>query len=208
MKISVFLVLLLVLLAGFLVSCTDGTSINIEDVSVDRPEWKTGDSWTFSCSGGQSREKRVVSFEVLGEEKFKDALCYVLKADDILREYYTYDLNPRARLAGNTILVEVIPELRSFDWPLKVGKKWKTTHVLKKMFSYSTEHADFEVKGMEKIRVPAGRFITFRIVQKNRLRDRIWQEWWYSAKAKWFVKKKVHWRRFQIEEWKLSKYKV
>lgn len=126
MKIGVFWVLLL-LLAG----CS--VSIDSEDVSVDRPEWETGDSWTFSCKGGQSRERRIMSFEVLGKEEFKDTPCYVLKTGDVLREYYTYDLNPRARLAGDTVLLEVIPELRTFEWPLNTtGKKWKTTYALKR----------------------------------------------------------------------------
>lgn len=175
-----------------------------------RPQWKTGDSWTFSCKGGRSHRRRVVSFEVLGKEKFKDTPCYVLKTGDVLKEYYTYDFNPRARLAGDTVLLEVIPELQRFNWPLKVGKKWESTHVFKEMFSYSTKHAEFEVKGVEKIRVPAGRFVTFKIVQKDpsRVRNPIWQEWWYSPEVKWFVKKKAYWRRFRTEEWKLSKYKV
>ena len=60
--------------------------------------------------------------------------------------------------------------------------------------------------GIEKVKVPAGEFLTLKIIKK--VDDTVVEERWYSLRVKWFVKNKVYQKNEMIAVWELTEYKV
>ena len=89
--------------------------------------------------------------------------------------------------------------IRYYYWPMKVGRKWTVKD--------SRGISIVEIVGVEKMEVPAGEFLTLKIVRKK-TDGTIVEESWYSPKVKWFVKKKQYLESGKIGIWELIEFKV
>lgn len=204
-------------------------------VEATKPEWKIGYEWSYKVTHSGQPDKVVETKEkVIRKEKFKNVPCYVVSFS--LGElnkppyrtgetYYTENLNKKAcymiEKESRYLQYECTPELKTFNWPLEVGKKWKVTYKVKQKIK--NRYTKFKVKGVveivgiEKIKVPAGEFQAFKIVLKVHQGKKmvIYREWWYSPELCPIVKKKFYWSIYPpfqksryIEEHQLSTYKL
>lgn len=193
-----------------------------------KPEWKIGYEWSYKVThSGQPDKVFETKEKVIRKEKFKNVPCYVVsfslgglnKPPYVTGEtYYTEDLNKKAgymiEKESRYLQYECIPELKTFNWPLEVGKKWKVTYKVKQKIK--NRYRKYKVKGVveivgiEKIKVPAGEFQAFKIVLKVRQGKKmvVFREWWYSPELRPIVKKKFYWEGGYIEEHQLSRYKL
>ena len=231
MRKRLFLMILVVLVcfASFYV-CEAGADTETEETlpeEVNRPEWKIGDEWehkvTYIMKSGEEKEGFTSSQKVLKKEEFEGIMCYVLSpsARCSMRGYYTFDLNVKGFInkVGNKVLnrAKYTPDTRTYNWPLKVGKKWEQSYTaitesrgwggkgeLKER--KNTINAVLEVVGVEKVKVAAGEFLALRIIKE--VDNTVTEENWYSPKVKWFIKRKTYQKNDMIALWELVKYKV
>lgn len=214
---GIFLALLLMLLASLVVSgCLKAQD---EPVEATRPEWKVGYQWK-SRFGPVKGETTTFSEKVVEIEDFEGISCYVVEIEQGNRpgwggrNYYTRDLNPKAWMQHGKIKHRFDPALQWLSWPLTVGKKWKANYtetILTPMgrAEETIVEANFKVVKIEKVEVPAGEFIAFKITQK--IKGRTVEEVWYSPKVKWVVKRRYYVREKRGGRWsehELLEYKV
>jgi len=200
---GIFLSLLLIVSTSLVVSgCV---KVEHEVVEATRPEWKIGDYWEF-----RYKDPKVKSYtmKLLEKKEFEGTMCYVLVDEEIGAErYYTLDLNNKALVVGGGVIYKYEPEVRHLDWPLWVGKKWHHSYVVIPAIGRRPRvEADFEVVRIEKVRVPAGRFIAFKIIQK--VRGRILREMWYSPEVKFFIRYKTDFKGRRPIKNELLEYRV
>ena len=95
-------------------------------------------------------------------------------------------------MANGEFLGESKPYTARFEWPLQVGKKWRTQphwvdHVLHP--EWSGEYwADYEVLGYEEVTVPAGRFMAFKVGTTQTQSGDWYETTWYSPQLGAVVK--------------------
>ena len=189
---------------------------------AERPEWEIGLKWSYEITHSAYPDKVFeIKKEVIRKEEFKKVSCYVVTLNSSAREHYsehyiTEDLNEkvsfRTEQGSRYISREFIPEQRTFDWPLEVGKKWKAAYKV----TWHTDEGymkdeldgEFKVTKIEKIKVLAGKFETFKIVLKVRRGKKlvVFQESWYSPELCLIVKEKIYWPDGYIEERQLHDF--
>jgi len=178
---------------------------------AERPEWKIGYKWSYKITHSAFPDKVFeIEKEVIRKEEFKKVSCYVVSLNSTEEDYITEDLNEkvafRTEEESRYLSREFIPEQRVFDWPLEVGKKWKAAYEVRwktdKGYMKDKFNGVFKVAGVEKIKVLAGEFETFKIVlevsQEKKLV--VFQEWWYSPELSFIVKEKIYWPDGGVEE--------
>jgi len=200
-----------------LTACTTSQGKGEEVGKATRPEWKIGDTWVFKSNYYTKPKRRFIteSRKVIKEEDFEETPCYVVTDVKHGRKfYYTLNLNEKAIFLKGRLFLKFTPDIRSFDWPLVVGKKWKQPYTAVRMSKKGKKeveqlvNATFEVTGIEEIETPAGKFTTFKIVEWSpKIKNFAFQEWWYSPELQWVVQQKTHWK-FGTEELELKKYKI
>lgn len=191
---------------------------------AERPEWKIGYKWSYEIThSGYPDKVFETKEEIIAKEEFKKISCYVMSISrgelsephSVTSEaYVTEDLNVKAAYrrpekGSRYLQCEFIPERKTFDWPLEVGKKWEADYRVKqkakKGYMRSRIKGVFEVEKIEKIKIPAGEFQTFKIVLKVRRGRKlvVFQEWWYSPKLYCVVKGKKYWQGGDVENYHL-----
>lgn len=184
---------------------------------AERPEWKIGYKWSYEITHSAYPDKVFeIKKEVIRKEEFKKVSCYVVRLDSAREHYITEDLNEkvsfRTEEGSRYISREFIPEQRTFDWPLEVGKKWKAPYEVTwhtdKGYMKDKLDGEFKVTKIEKIKVLAGKFETFKIVLKVRREKKmvVFQESWYSPELCLIVKEKIYWPEGHIEERQLHDF--
>ena len=95
-------------------------------------------------------------------------------------------------MANGEVLGESKPYTARFEWPLQVGKTWRTQprwvdHVLRP--EWSGEYwADYEVLAYEEVTVPAGRFMAFKVGTTQTQFNDWYETTWYSPELGAVVK--------------------
>ena len=176
-------------------------SITWTQEKIEAPIWNVGDKWTFTGDG---------SIEVVKE----DQNGYILKFSDrnssfesqgcttILFQKAT--LNRINVVEGNKYKKYVMGLSKVLNFPLIIGKQWKTGYSGKVMMPSGQHHyhdysEDFKVLGWGEIEVRAGRFKTLMVEYRRKLigasspsmamiGEEIKHQYWYSPDVKYFVK--------------------
>jgi hypothetical protein len=132
--------------------------------SADAPSLKLGDRWKYqvldSFTGLQTAttEVRVVKVTANGYQLESASSSEATQTLDI-----TLSLNERQSIDG------VDGDTGEFDFPLKIGKKWKSLGLVKKAANGTTSLLDLEreVAAFEKVKTSAGEFDAYKIVAKG-----------------------------------------
>jgi hypothetical protein len=102
-------------------------------------------------------------------------------------DIYDMNLNWIGSFAGGKELESAEPCIRVFDWPLRVGKEWKSDYTVKD-YSRGTHlyHSKTRVniQTYEEVRVPAGTFRALRIQAGE-------ETLWYAPSIGWAVREQI-----------------
>ncbi len=102
-------------------------------------------------------------------------------------DIYDMNLNWIGSFADGKELESAEPCIRVFDWPLRVGKKWKSDYTVK---DYSggahlyRSKKTVNIRTYEEVRVPAGTFRALRIQAGE-------ETLWYAPSVGWAIREQI-----------------
>jgi caspase domain-containing protein len=138
-------------IAGILVLCGGGAWAQAP--KAERPTYAVGDKWVRSDG----------AYDLIRIENGR----YVFAADGAREVHLTRDLGVARVARGGQVLLELEPP-PGLPWPLEVGLSgvsWLTLKSLDPQFGQSVVRLTWKVDAYQDVRVPAGTFKAFRIVQ-------------------------------------------
>jgi len=181
----VFLMLVLMISVGVRSPCFPDQVA--KGFSISKPEWYSGDSWTFQWRDAMGESGLSVR-TLVGETRLDETACFVMKTTSFVQYIAKQDLNWVALEHNGRITNRASPSQWWFLWPLEPGKKW-VRPVRFTMFDDTIEYNEIvEVDDeMESITVPAGTFRAIGITKgysnsKNHVKA------WYCPEIKNFIK--------------------
>jgi len=128
----------------------------------DKPQMNVGDRWEWQHTNGLSNEKDFTQIENVvnvSDAEVRTQVRVKGKANTGIATY-TREWNP-----VDVVSAKYDPFLKEFEFPLQVGKKWKSS--ADKMLFSNGKHGKFYLKGevvaFEKITVPGGTFDAYKI---------------------------------------------
>ncbi len=139
-------------IAGLLVLC-GGLAASAQAPKAERPTYAVGDKWVRSDG----------AYDLIRIENGR----YVFAADGGREVHLTRDLAVAKIVRGGQVLLELEPP-PGLTWPLEVGQSgvsWLTLKTLDPQFGQSVVRLTWKVDAYQDVRVPAGTFKAFRIVQ-------------------------------------------
>jgi len=139
-------------IAGLLV-LSGGLSAWAQAPKADRPTYAVGDKWIRSDG----------AYDLIRIENGR----YVFAADGGREVHLSRDLGVAKIVRGGQVLLELEPP-PGLTWPLEVGQSgvsWLTLKSLDPQFGQSVVRLTWKVDAYQDVRVPAGVFKAFRIVQ-------------------------------------------
>ena len=139
-------------IAGLLVLC-GGLAAWAQAPKADRPTYAVGDKWIRSDG----------AYDLIRIENGR----YVFAADGGREVHLSRDLGMAKIVRGGQALLELEPP-PGLTWPLEVGQSgvsWLTLKSLDPQFGQSLVRLTWKVDAYQDVRVPAGVFKAFRIVQ-------------------------------------------
>jgi len=139
-------------IAGLLVLC-GGLAAWAQAPKADRPTYAVGDKWIRSDG----------AYDLIRIENAR----YIFAADGGREVHLTRDLGVAKIVRGGQVLLELEPP-PGLTWPLEVGQSgvsWLTLKSLDPQFGQSLVRLTWKVDAYQDVRVPAGVFKAFRIVQ-------------------------------------------
>lgn len=171
-------ILTLVLLAGVT------TPARAQAPRAERPSYAVGDKWIRSDG----------AYDLIRIENAR----YVFAADGGREVHLTRDLGVAKIVRGGQTLLELDPP-PALTWPLEVGQwgvSWLTLKALDPQYGRSLVRLSWRVEAYEDVRVPAGVFKAYRIVQVLEPRflaaspqsRRIELAFWYAPAAQQLVR--------------------
>lgn len=94
-------------------------------------------------------------------------------------------------------------------WPFRPGKAWdvKTTEFRPKERQTTDVHNTCRVESEETVRVPAGEFLSVRIVCRDARTEKVRSEIWYAPRVKHWVRQRSH-LDYGVQERELIGYRV
>jgi hypothetical protein len=138
------------------------TTFAADALTGDKPEVNVGDRWIWQHTNGLSNEKDFTQIEnvvAVTDAEIRTQIKVKGKANTAIATY-TREWNP-----VDVVVAKYDPYLKEFEFPLQVGKKWKSS--ADKMLFSNGKHGKFylksEVVALEKITVPAGTFDAYKI---------------------------------------------
>jgi len=138
--------------AGLLVLLT-GLTASAQAPKAERPTYAVGDKWIRSDG----------AYDLIRVENGR----YVFAADGGREVHLTRDLGVAKIVRAGQVLLELEPP-PGLTWPLDVGQSgvsWLTLKSLDPQFGKSLVRLTWKVDAYQDVRVPAGVFKAFRIVQ-------------------------------------------
>ena len=179
----------------------------------EAPAWKVGDKWTYKSATGAAWGGEVVNIEgdwVIAKFSWQNDLSAFNRK--------TMNLDHLITTEGKKIEGSVSFLQKLLDFPLQVGKKWKN-EAPKNTFN------SFEVEVVERVSLPAGAFMAYRILYKqdkyeyNRLGHGVfkvgegWLRYWYSPEVKFWLKMEREKSKFwedqkRYQEFELISYRL
>lgn len=169
-------------------------------VKAEKPEWKVGYEWRYAWKGPKG--SGTLTREIVREDAFEGVPSYVMRAAK--SEYYITKngLGELAGMSGGRLTLKRDSPYQFFSWPLEIGKEWKNSFLSENIQEKSSQTFDLRmvIVKIEEIKVPAGTFETFKIEAYDSYGGNLTSEYWYSPKAKWFVRFKRYLREGVREE--------
>lgn len=164
-------------------ACSSTPKTTAKDRSTEKPtlnDYKIGEKWTWKWQRSVDGEIRAQGEDYQEVVKYKNALGF----------YYGRDT-----LAITTVLNEKPSETPRYDWPLKVGKKWKYEMEWKNNEGTTGKTSqDVEIVSYNEETVAAGKFMAYKIVYKGRITNsrgfdgKLEDIWWYAPALKTYIK--------------------
>ena len=161
--------------------------VEAQDVAVGPPALNPGDSFRFS-EGDRTYLVRDIGWE---GDLFVSSVDY--EGGESYRDYYTPDLNMvRSEEVGSPETFFFEPHSLKYKFPMRVGLRWSGSFetivrmpngIVTQQFTTTQQ---CEVSCMERVKVPAGTFESFRIDCATRYSDQVFeqvQQYWYSPEA-------------------------
>ena len=158
---------------------------------AEKPEWKVGYQWEYAWKGpGKSGS---LTREIIREDTFEGIPSYVVRVGTNEHFYAKDLLGLLASTASEKRVFKRNPPSQLLSWPLVVGKEWKDIYVRENIGEKSSQTFNYRtmVAHIEEVKVPAGTFEAFKIETYGLKSDNLVAEYWYSPKAKWFVKERM-----------------
>lgn len=163
-----------------------------EAQSFERPSWRVGDTWEFHVVTAPPETKstwRGVAF--LNDNRAGYRL--VATGPDA-----SIDVTPELNVQGAPRRRGPFP---NFDFPLFAGHAWKREYKVAGGTTAGSETADWAVRAVERVSVPAGSFDCMRVegelfrswtnaIQMNQMfnKGQVNITYWYCPEVKWFAK--------------------
>lgn len=154
---------------------------------VEPPVWSVGDTWAWKRADGVTFEHEVV-------EVREDFYIVRMGRDPDLYGYDRKTMNVKLVIKEKTRQLKFDSVWgRVLDFPIFVGKNWKSTIYYKqRMETEVTFLNEFSVDGVEDITTPAGKFKCYRIhLKQTNMGNRKggWVRFWYSPEVKTWIKR-------------------
>ena len=165
---------------------------------IEAPVWNVGDKWNFTGDGSIEVVKADPNGFIL---KFSDRICMVETqgCSEILFEKFSR--NRINAVEGDKRKKYVKGSSKVLDFPLSIGKEWKTGYS-SLVGTYHQTYLDysefFKVLGWEEVKIRAGIFKALKIEYKRVLSgsssvsvgagQEFINQYWYSPDVKYFVK--------------------
>jgi hypothetical protein len=156
------------------------------DETINRPQIRVGDAWTYRQTSLITHKAGNFSYRVTEVTAGRIKL-----ASEGYSESYTPDWNLLESSAG----IKISPHEGYFDFPLEPGKSYpfKSERTVAK--TRNTWEGTVEVRDWETIEVPAGRYRTLRVDVTGSFgngplaqRAQLQQSYWWSAEVRRWVR--------------------
>ncbi len=151
--------------------------------AITRPEWHTGDRWTYEWKAGSERGTKTV--EVIGAREVSGVRYYAVRVGD-LDQYYTSDLHWAAAILNGKVEMRMSPPQPWFVWPLGSTRRWVHEGTWEDRDGKRATRDVFSVVGTETVEVPAGRFSAVKIVRDAG--GGVSDEYWYVSAIHWHAR--------------------
>jgi hypothetical protein len=162
---------------------------------ANKPDLQVGDRWSWQHTNALANEQDYTQInDVISVSPTEIRMRLRKKGTpNAVIQTFTPELNPI-----DTGDARWSPSLGRFAFPLLPGKKWNST--FDKMLLASGKHGKFygkgEVKGLEKVTVPAGDFQAYKIVvtfdaagtDENSMTGLTQETYWYAPEVRNYVK--------------------
>ncbi len=185
----------------------DGGSLLREDSASDQmgaqrpPSLVVGSKFIYrdtNVSTGRICRVAMVVEEMKEFEKKPAYWIEVRREKERYFDIYDMNLNWIGSFANGKELESAEPCIRVFDWPLRVGKKWKSDYMVT---DYSggahlyRERITVNIRRYEEVRVPAGTFRALKIQAGE-------ETLWYAPSIGWAIREQIG--RREREGWLLE----
>jgi len=178
-KKSIFYLIAMIMFGA----CATAPKTSANNMATEKPtlkDFKIGEKWIWKWQRsveGEIRAEGEVSEEVV---EFKDGLGFSSGVDTI-KIFNVLDEKPSST--------------PFYDWPLKVGKKWKYEESWEGNDGTKGKTSqDAEVISFEEVLVDAGKFMAYKIEYKGRFTNsrgydgEMEDTWWYAPVIKKYIK--------------------
>jgi hypothetical protein len=148
-----------------------------------------GYEWMYEERLPGRKSKEIVK-KIIREDSKGSVPVFVVKVDDEEHLYSRETLGLFTTMKNGKETTSRDKPNQFFAWPLEVSKEWRNT--------YSIQNLDIRTKGVVdrlmvveaigEVTIAAGTFKTAKIEAYDNKSGRLVAEYWYSPRAKWFVK--------------------
>jgi hypothetical protein len=154
------------------------------------PSLVIGSTFIYRDTNVSKGEVCKVAMTVKKMKTFETKPAYWIEVSREAENYFDiYDMNLNwiGSMVDGRELESAEPCIRTFDWPLRVGKTWKSNCTVKE-YSGGTHlyHSTtgITIQRYEEVRVPAGTFGVLRIQAGE-------ETFWYAPSLGWVVKEQI-----------------
>ena len=192
--------IVLIVLTFACLRCSGGTYIDAKksgspnglmDKKLDHPPVLVmGSNFIYQDTNLSNGKICGVTMTVMEKKPFERKPAYWIQVDRERDRYFDiYDMNFNwiGSSEDDQELESAEPCIRVFDWPLRVGKKWKDDYICRRSSKgFRASHSKISVKILtyEEVTVPAGTFRALRIQAGE-------ETFWYAPSIGWAVKEEI-----------------
>jgi len=170
---------------------SSGSPSHLNDERLDHPPVLImGSNFIYQDTNLSNGKISKVVMTVREKKPFESKPAYWIQVDRERDRYFDiYDMNFNwiGSSEDDQELESAEPCIRVFDWPLRVGKKWKDDYICRRSSKgFRASHSKISVKILtyEEVTVPAGTFRALRIQAGE-------ETFWYAPSIGWAVKEEI-----------------
>jgi hypothetical protein len=164
-------------------SCTDSSKFSSEKPTLN--DYEIGEKWAWKWQRSVEGEIRAEGKDYQEVVKYKNTLGISYREDTLQKD----------TLKISTIINRKASKTPRYDWPLKVGKKWKYESEWENNEGTTGKTSqDVEVISFEELNVTAGKFMAYKIEYKGittnsrGFKGDMKDTWWYCPALKTYIK--------------------